>query len=779
MGKSILFIIAMFTVVFASLILSVHSVNAADYRNAYMIMWDGTACDNLAYAKSMGYDYLGYQKGMEDCMDNIDMYFYLESPDQDLQIRGDFIYFSRSYTDAEKKEYNDLLLWKSTASFPYNIATGWYFSDEFFRPLADFQQQRVIDLMVSRALTSAKNAENPSKNFLFGGWSWDVPTLEGDLWSGVQGLPLQNRTGTGGGVNISYWTGTCSGISHPGLTKNYACYRDGKAAFYKKLFDETRKQFPNMKIYMEPYTPWASYIREISTRSDASALKPDILCEEKGALDFVNDSRIFNTGLITKDKMCCDSSEVYDHKGNLVIAGNAAINGAWYLWYGRFGGVGNFPPLDSIRQVPDRLKLIKALPGWDNINSVPLNRRTWSATKLEYNSTLSRANMNIIYSVHPKNKKTYLVILNRSAGFDLQGKAVDTIYSVDELFRQNADASSHFTQSNGYLYLKSDSYVGKGYIITLKNSSSPITYTATCSDSDNGNSSFVRGYVYGRLSNGSNFNLTDACFMSGSVSRVREYYCSGSSYRISNNTCQNGCTNGACVSPTPVITATCSDTDGGNNTYSRGTIAGRMANNSTYSYTDTCYMSGNTSRIREYYCSGNSYRNITSTCNYGCTNGACLAAPIPETPPEEEDDDSSSGRKSSGGGGSSDIVILSDEEEFLYCGDGTCTIGSENCTVCDIDCGVCDIIPQETINSEVIENPTTVGNNIAVNAQETHHSANGKIVELVDTTNEITGFLTADIVKEERITANTFLPLIFLFILSAIIFFVVKHSPFF
>jgi hypothetical protein len=270
--------------------------------------------------------------------------------------------------------------------------------------------------------------------------------FKGDLWSSPQ-------SNGGKQVDISYWTGSCSGFKHPGVIQDYACYSEGKAAFYKKLFSETKKQYPNMKIYMDPYLPWFSYMGEIASRSDVAQLKPDILCEEYGTLEFVTDSRLFASGLMTKDKVCSSTTYVFDHKGNLEIAGNAGINGAWFLWFGKFGGTGNFPNYDSIRQIPDRLKLIRAMPGWDNVNGVALKDRKWDASKLEYSSNLSFANMNIIYSTHPKNKKIYLVILNRSAGVNLKGKVVDTIYSVDELFSPKANASGDFTQSNGYLYL--------------------------------------------------------------------------------------------------------------------------------------------------------------------------------------------------------------------------------------------------------------------------------------------------------------------------------------
>jgi hypothetical protein len=68
----------------------------------------------------------------------------------------------------------------------------------------------------------------------------------------------------------------------------------------------------------------------------------------------------------------------------------------------------------------------------------------------------------------------------------------------------------------------------------------------------------------------------------------------------------------------------CSDTDGGVNYYTRGTVSGRGSNGS-YTYTDFCF-SG--SGLTEYYCAfGNtSYSEPSSVnynCPYGCSNGTC------------------------------------------------------------------------------------------------------------------------------------------------------------
>jgi hypothetical protein len=772
MNQAISKIIVAFAAIFV-LILSSNIASAVDYRNAYMVIWDGTACDNLAYAKSMGYDYVLYQSGMEDCMSNIDMYFYIESPDQNLQIRGDFIYFDKEYTAEEKNTYNNLLLWKSTAAFPNNLATGWFFGQgEFFRPLADFQQKAVIDTLVSRALTQITKIEDPSKKFYFGGWSWDVPNLDGDLWSGLQNLPLQNKTGTGTQVTISYWTGTCSGAAHSGITQDYSCYKDGKAAYYKKLFSETRKLYPNMKIYMDPYNPWTSYIESISTRSDAALLKPDILCEEKETTEFVTDSRLFATGLMTKDKMCSDTPKEYTVQGNLDIAGNAAVNGAWFLWYGRIGGTGNFPPLASIKDVPDRLKLIRAMTSWDNVNKVPLSSRKWDAAKHEYTSTLSKANLNIIYSVHPKNKKTYLVVLNKAEGMNLNGKAVDTIYSVDSLFQPKTSATADFTVSNGALYLKSDSNLGKGYIITLKaattnttNTTPPktnttnTTLTPSCTDSDLGNNITLRGTVSGINASNKTYSFTDTCL---TATIIKEYYCQATKYNDNNYNCTNGCENGACKPAAPAITATCTDSDKGNNLAIKGTVTGTDSSGKSYSYSDSCLTP---TLVKEYYCQTNKYNENNYNCTNGCENGACkTTSDNPTNPSSDSTDKKSSGGGGGGGGGTidpdpycGDNVCTATVEDCTtcsqdcgicpiteYCGDNICTSTNENCTTCSQDCGICEATSQLAAQSSFSKQTETPVAS-AANAPEQMENKFAPVTKMTEKThtNELTG-LAAD-----------------------------------
>ncbi len=446
----------------------------ADYRNFYGISWRGSACENIDYAKSMGYDYVNYQYGMEDCANNSNIGFFLETPETKVYPNNIMkIDTLLSYLIGDRDEYNDFFLWKSSSSFPYNLATGWFDNSHKFKPLPDFQRQEIIDRVVDDVMDKIPDMENDGRNFYFAGFSWDVPSLNGDLWSAP-------KDSGGRQVKISYWTGTESGIRHPGKSYQYSKYSDGQAAFRKKLLDEARERYGTVKTIIEPYMPYEGFVSEIESRSDRDEIKPDMICQEgaetynfDNTLKFVKDERLFAEGLMSKSKMCSTTPKVYDHDSNLKIMGNAAINSAWFTWFGRFGGTGNMPDYGSIRDVPARLKLIRAMVGWDNLNGA--TSRTWNSSILRYKSSISYADKYVIYSRHPKNNNLiYAVVLNKDSSYIKlkQGEVVKAIYNTDGLFRKTTRADSDFTISNivGYpaVDLKSNSNHYKGYIIELK-----------------------------------------------------------------------------------------------------------------------------------------------------------------------------------------------------------------------------------------------------------------------------------------------------------------------
>ncbi|VVC02498.1 Thrombospondin type 3 repeat protein [Candidatus Bilamarchaeum dharawalense] len=98
------------------------------------------------------------------------------------------------------------------------------------------------------------------------------------------------------------------------------------------------------------------------------------------------------------------------------------------------------------------------------------------------------------------------------------------------------------------------------------------------------------------------------------ASHLSEGYCGSNGPVYTIVTCPEGCANGACL---------CIDSDGGDNWYIQGELEGSQ----DYCYND----SHNRTRLREYYCGISSEssgylatRERNVTCQYGCTNGACV-----------------------------------------------------------------------------------------------------------------------------------------------------------
>ena len=181
----------------------------------------------------------------------------------------------------------------------------------------------------------------------------------------------------------------------------------------------------------------------------------------------------------------------------------------------------------------------------------------------------------------------------------------------------------------------------------------------TCTDSDGGSNSLVRGTVTITASNGTT-TYTDICSTGTSV---YEYFCSGNAVSSGSVSCAAGysCSNGACVAApactqsnycvgsdlyviysncsssfvlscangcnnsTNYCNNTCTDSDGGNNIYVKGT-----ASTGSSTATDFCY---STNSVTEYYCSSQTATALTSltyVCpiGYSCVTGACVQGNI-------------------------------------------------------------------------------------------------------------------------------------------------------
>jgi hypothetical protein len=164
-----------------------------DPRNFYGICWRGNSSENIKYAKSMGYDFVFYQGGMEDDINSKGLGFYLETPEYMIYPRK--VDVNKEYSEEEKAFYERYCaLGDSNKKFPYSLASGWFFNENHFSAQLDFSKDFVIDWAIEEILKKIKEIEKKNPNFKFSGLAWDVPQLTGDF-----GLDTQK-------TKESWWT---------------------------------------------------------------------------------------------------------------------------------------------------------------------------------------------------------------------------------------------------------------------------------------------------------------------------------------------------------------------------------------------------------------------------------------------------------------------------------------------------------------------------------------------------------------------------------------------
>ncbi len=429
-----------------------------EFRNFYGIAWRGTPHENLAYARQMGYDYVFYQKGMENDSLSNGLHFYIETPEYSIYKRD--IETQKTYSPAAiqfaETHYS---LMNNTKPFPDNIARGWFKNAHAFTVQLDFQQQKIITWGVDSILQYVNSIEAKNSKFRFGGFAWDVPQPAGDFWDTIQHPGKQ--------ITLKFWTGKDSGVKHPDVTHEFSTYSDGRIAYYKQLFKASRKQFPDAKFIMEPYRIFEDWINVVGDRADAKEVTPDILAQERFGTEFVNDERIFASGLIGKQNVMSTTPDRFSEADNRVYAASAAINGAWFSWYGRFGGTGDMPAFKSISEVPARLKLIRVLANWENVNKTPLEQRSWDG--VVYKSPTAVASPDIIAVVQPETKKLFAVFLTEKGEVAIPaGKKVIAIFEVDDLFIETKINNDDIEIQSNSLKIKRADCLNKGYIFHLK-----------------------------------------------------------------------------------------------------------------------------------------------------------------------------------------------------------------------------------------------------------------------------------------------------------------------
>ncbi len=467
--KTFAFVILVSCIAFFEPLADASELNVASSHpfSFYGISWRGKPSDNLKYAREMGYHYVIYQHGMENDPDARGIYFYIEEPERDCLTDYPSRRYDpkRNYSPEEKSFFDKYLCWKSLDPFPANLATGWFYNDNEFDMKLDLQQQAVIDKVVDAILRKLSRLENKDLAFLFAGYAWDESNLDGSFYVKT---PI---SGSYSPVNLSFWNGTETCILHDGITHEYATYSDGRAAFLKQLFTKTREIYPEMKVIMEPYSVWDDWIKQIKNRPDKTEINADLITQEKYGTQFLDESRLYATGLVTKDRVGSTSPDRQGERENRILAGKTAVNGAWFNWFGRFGGSrnGDMPDYKNIYDVPARLKLVRVVPNWENLNSVPLSDRNFDGKT--YHSPLSVVSSDVIYSRKPGESRIYAVFLTKVGRIRLNAdEKVISIKRAGKFFEETEDAAAELKISDEVILATDSTWLEEGYIITISDS---------------------------------------------------------------------------------------------------------------------------------------------------------------------------------------------------------------------------------------------------------------------------------------------------------------------
>jgi len=424
-----------------------------DYRNFYGISWRGTPHENLAYAKQMKYDYVFYQPGMEKNPLSNGLYFYIETPEYFIYNRA--LDISKSYTKKQIDFFEKTFaLINNQQPFPDNIAKGWVFNDHTFTPILDFQQERVISWAVDSILNFAARIEKANPSFHFGGFAWDVPQPAGDFWKDKRQ------------VTLKAWTGGDYGAEYQGVVHEYNTYSNGHIAFYNLLFKKARIKYPYFRTIIEPYKVYDEWFGPIKDSPDAKEIMPDIVCEEGPGTEFIDDIRIYKTGLVKKSNMASTTPNKFSEADNRMLAAKAATNGALFTWFGRFGGTGDMSNFKSITEVPPRLKLIRVLTEWENLNLTPLENRSWDGKV--YSSNNAFASSDLIWALQPNTRKIFFVFLTQNGKLIIPaGKRIVSISRTDNLFTESEDGRKDLSFHGNIIESKDTTSLNKGYILKL------------------------------------------------------------------------------------------------------------------------------------------------------------------------------------------------------------------------------------------------------------------------------------------------------------------------
>ncbi len=449
-----------------------------DYRNYYG-SWAATSPrESLQFARNMGYRYVLYMPGMENFRESDGLWFVFETPEYMTYNRT--IDAKKKYSKKQIAEWEAICATKDASRpFPDNIATGWFWDiweadisgDKMpyssFSAQLNFQKKSVIDRTVKKIVERARAVTGKNPKFKFGGCSWDVPDPTGDFY-GISPDWKRPRQ-----VGLEFWTGKDSVSVREGEKLDYPTYTEGTLRYLCALRRAARALNPDIKFIMDPWLIYRDYVKHIvdggyNTPEFADAM-PDLLMSESPSPDFATDSRNFEGGITDPSRVATSSDlSSYDYAREIRNVGLAAAAGSWSAWFGN-----PCPTMKSIRDVPPRMKIARALATWENLNNTPLSARRYDPEKNAYDSPTAHMCADCVWATHPETKRIFFCMTSPDGEVRIpEGREVGRICALDSVFGEYrwAKPGAAFDVSGGKIRMKEGGkYVsGEGFAAVLK-----------------------------------------------------------------------------------------------------------------------------------------------------------------------------------------------------------------------------------------------------------------------------------------------------------------------
>ncbi len=448
-----------------------------DWRN-YFGAWNGGAADSLRFARNMGMRHIIYQVGMENHKLAKGMKFYYVDPEFIAYKR--VIDFAKKYSETDVKKWREFCAMKDASlPFPHCMATGWFFKRNNAKIkgtelgvnvcslMPNLQRQAVIDEIIAKVMARIKSIEKTNPNFKFAGFVWDVPQLEGDFW-GLQGK--WNKQ-----VGMSFWRGVDS-VSVPEDVKlDYPTYCEARVAYYRQIRKAGQTLNPDTKLIMDPAKIYGHYTKDfqrLGIKPNDPALA-DFVQLEFGTDEYLRDKQAWSSGYLQIENIAnAVDYYCYDFDKELRAVGAIAALGGWSCWFGN-----PCPAQETIRDVPARMKLSRAIATWENLNNTPIEQRQWDLENLIYNSPTAHMSKKLLWATHPESKKIFCCFLSSKAKLKLpDGMTVAEIYPLTSLFAEYKPSHNKrniikcFKIENGEVSLAKNAHyiLGQAFAITLK-----------------------------------------------------------------------------------------------------------------------------------------------------------------------------------------------------------------------------------------------------------------------------------------------------------------------